>query len=518
MDRIYQQMYDDTEIISEKSQEGSEIKKLFSGQTVFLTGCTGFIGKCLTEKLLRETELKKLFVLIRPKEELSVEQRLDKFFQDEVFEPLRKMVPDFARKVEPIMGDLAKKDIGLSEKDRKKLTEETTIIIHNGSTTKFYERISNVLKINVLGTQHLLDLAIECKTLKAFTYISSAFSNSNHDVEERFYDPPVDLRIIPDLIASDESLPGGLTEETVNQIIGGSFNTYTFSKALAENIVKEYSRKVAFPCAVHRPGLVISAYREPIKGWVDDSNGPVTGFVAASLGLLHVIHCNSWPKDFIPVDMTVNSILASTWDVIINQIDAREAVVYNYGSSIVNPITLHRMQELVEVEAYEKPSDKMVWAYFCSITSCVYYFYLMDMLTHLLPALIIDGALLLQGKRPKALQAYFQFRKQLNFLTKGLTSKQVINCQKSKKVWNRLNPVDSDLFFCDIRNLDWDEFAETFWLGMRLFILKDPLNTVESGRSKFKKLRIFNILTVTATFLIFLYLVNRVTGILSILC
>lgn len=49
-------------------------------------------------------------------------------------------------------------------------------------------------------------------------------------------------------------------------------NTYTYTKALAEDYVKANSK--GLPLAVFRPAIVIPTYQEPIKGWIDNMYGP----------------------------------------------------------------------------------------------------------------------------------------------------------------------------------------------------------------------------------------------------
>jgi fatty acyl-CoA reductase len=45
---------------------------------VFLTGTTGFVGKVLLEKFIRSTpDFRKIFVMVRPKKKMTVQERLD---------------------------------------------------------------------------------------------------------------------------------------------------------------------------------------------------------------------------------------------------------------------------------------------------------------------------------------------------------------------------------------------------------------------------------------------------------
>ena len=48
--------------------EEGKVSKFYENKTVFITGATGFMGKVLVEKLLRSTKVRKIYLLIRPKE------------------------------------------------------------------------------------------------------------------------------------------------------------------------------------------------------------------------------------------------------------------------------------------------------------------------------------------------------------------------------------------------------------------------------------------------------------------
>lgn len=54
---------------------------------MLITGGTGFLGKVLVEKLLRIFRVKKIYLLIRMKNNMNVEDRLEHFFKETVFIP-----------------------------------------------------------------------------------------------------------------------------------------------------------------------------------------------------------------------------------------------------------------------------------------------------------------------------------------------------------------------------------------------------------------------------------------------
>jgi fatty acyl-CoA reductase len=143
-------------------------------------------------------------------------------------------------------------NLGLNDKDYKVLIENINIIFHNGAATKLNKKIIIALKTNVLGTQRMLDLALKCQYLKAFLFVSSCFSHYyQRIIEDKFYSAPADLNMINDMIQAESQT--GISNETLKMLIGKWTNIYAFTKATAEDIVRNYAHKSSFACCVFRP-------------------------------------------------------------------------------------------------------------------------------------------------------------------------------------------------------------------------------------------------------------------------
>ena len=65
--------------------------------------------------------------------------------------------------------------------------------------------------------------------------------------------------------------------------VGERPNTYTFTKAIAEQLIKE--ERGSLPIAIVRPSIVAGAIEEPIPGWVDNMNGPMGLVLSGAHGL-----------------------------------------------------------------------------------------------------------------------------------------------------------------------------------------------------------------------------------------
>lgn len=60
-----------------------------------------------------------------------------------------------------------------------------------------------------------------------------------------------------------------------------------------------------------------------------------------------------------------------------------------------------------------------------------------------------------------------------------------IYVNETTKVWDRMNKRDNELFYNDLRTLKWDIFCFSYWAGLRVYILKDPITTVDQARKRF---------------------------------
>lgn len=51
-------------------------------------------------------------------------------------------------------------------------------------------------------------------------------------------------------------------------------------------------------------------------------------------------------------------------------------------------------------------------------------------------------------------------------------------CDNVKDMWQRLDPRDKDLFNFDMTEFNWEEYLELYVKGIRQYLLKDDLDSV----------------------------------------
>lgn len=101
-------------------------------------------------------------------------------------------------------------------------------------------------------------------------------------------------------------------EAVARRLIQPYPNTYTYTKALSEHVVRKYGRNMN--TAIIRPSIVTTTYDDPVPGYTDNIygvNGVVTG---AGVGAIRILHIdNKLKANIVPADFVVNSILALAW-------------------------------------------------------------------------------------------------------------------------------------------------------------------------------------------------------------
>lgn len=287
------------------------IPVFYAGQSIFLTGATGFIGKVFIEKILRSCpEIREIFLLIRPKKQVSASERLEEILSLPLFDRLREERPSSFEKLIPISGKVNEKGLALSDADRQTLIERVTIVIHAAASVKFNDSLKQTILNNTRSVRDICMLAENMKNLVALIYVSTAFMNTDNPViEEKLYPPKANWR---KTIEIAESLDGHILDIFTSKYIGNAVNTYVFSKSLSEAIIQDYS--TSLPCVIFRPSMISPSLKEPIPGWVDNIYGPIGMISGVLKGVMHIIYQrHNTHYDMIPVDIVVKSLLHVIW-------------------------------------------------------------------------------------------------------------------------------------------------------------------------------------------------------------
>lgn len=168
---------------------------------ILVTGATGFIGSHLVKKLCSISDVN-VKILVRENSDLSNLSGLQ---------------------YDKHVGDITNK------KSIESIMDDVDIIIHAAAKVSSWGKYKAFEVTNIHGTQNILELSSESKSLEKFIYISSIA-----------------------VYGVDDS--NNITEETK---IKNSKWYYAETKIKAENLVRNFDKKFSIPAIILRPGDVI---------------------------------------------------------------------------------------------------------------------------------------------------------------------------------------------------------------------------------------------------------------------
>ncbi len=191
----------------------------------FVTGATGFIGRFLVQRLL--VRGKPVYVLVR-KESLG---------------KLEALLPEWgenAKHVIPVIGDLAKKNLGVSAADVRKLKGKVAHVFHLAALYDLKASAEDQEAANIDGTRHAVEFA-EAIEAGCFDHVSSIAAAGLYDGVFR-----------EDMFEEAEDLD----------------HPYFRTKHESEALVR---RECSIPYRIYRPGFVVGDSK---TGYIDKVDGP----------------------------------------------------------------------------------------------------------------------------------------------------------------------------------------------------------------------------------------------------
>jgi len=464
----------------------SSIGQFYNDKSVFITGATGFMGKVLVEKLLRSTNVKKIYLLIRPKKGIQTKVRLEELMSAKLFDELKQSSSDVMSRVEAIAGDITEPNFGLSDSDERTLVEEVNVVFHSAATIKFDEDLTDAVNLNVVAVFTIIEICKKMKNLQALIHVSTQYCNPQlkHIPEEIIHSNGDAVGIVDMCKRMDASLLN--SREMTKKIIGNKPNTYTFTKALGEAAL--VAEGGCLPIGIVRPSIVAAAWREPLPGWIEGLAG-TTGIIAGiGKGLLRSSFCKSHMiADLVPVDVAINLFIAVAWKIASQPSNA--IPVYNCGSSSDNPISWDRLEILTVEKMRKYPLENVLWypanrtqkgsawvQKFCEVTQ------------HTAPAYMMDTVASLIGQKPIMRRAVEKMHKALRTVEFFATHEWRWSHDNMKKLHMELTEVDKKNFNFDLSALNWTHFMDDYAKGTKQHVFKEDLSTLTTSRRHLNKM------------------------------
>uniref|UniRef100_A0A182HXK5 Fatty acyl-CoA reductase n=1 Tax=Anopheles arabiensis TaxID=7173 RepID=A0A182HXK5_ANOAR len=469
-------------------QKCPNIPAVFAEADVFITGGTGFMGKVLIEKLLRSCpQIARVFVLMRAKRGKSLEDRLKLITDGVLFDMLKRENPEVLKKIQPIEGDCTMLKLGMSHESMERM-KDVQFVFHAAASVRFDDPLKDAILINTRSTREVLDWAKTLRKLRAVVHVSTTYCNPElMHVEEKIYPPKMDWR---EAIRMAEMFDNALLETVKEKLTQFAPNTYTYTKALAEQICYEYRNDI--PLVVFRPSIVTNTETEPLMGWVDNFNGPIGLLLGCASGVVRTglldlekrINC-------IPVDVSIKAIIVAAWKRATTD-EQGTLPVYNSAAEPEKTINYGTMLYDGKVLFDRTPLSNMLWAPGGTTTSNKYCFYLVFFCCQLLPAIIVDTLLRVAGKVPFLLRLNRKIFDAQVSLRYFMNNEWVFKTENFKELEYTLTADDRKDFSTNYFVRGMMEYYESAILGGRRYLLKEPDENIAYALKKYKRLRVLN--------------------------
>ncbi len=195
-------------------------------KNIFLTGCTGFLGCHILEKLIQDNKINKIYCLVRANSKQAAIRKISEAAKE------RKLNFVIDKKIVPIVGDLSLPYFGLNNKIYQFLTKKIDIIYHNGAHVNHLYDYNLLRSTNVCSTIEILKLAGTQKN-KEINYISTLSAVGNFTKNDRY--------ILEEFISLDYEVPPN--------------DGYSQTKWVSEKLLSEASNR-NFRINIYRPGWI----------------------------------------------------------------------------------------------------------------------------------------------------------------------------------------------------------------------------------------------------------------------
>ncbi|XP_030557712.1 putative fatty acyl-CoA reductase CG5065 isoform X1 [Drosophila novamexicana] len=458
----------------------SPVQEYYKDKTVFITGASGFMGKVLLEKLLYSCHsLKEVIIICRPKRGKTPEARLEDMFKLPIFQRIKDERPHMLKKVTIYQGDVTYDLLGLSGDSLKHVVENTNIVFHMAATLKLEGNLRDAIDMNLLGTKRALNVAKDMKQLEAFVHLSTAFCNCDQEVMyEKVYEFPHKPE---DLMRLAEWMDVKTLDAITPDLLKPHPNTYTYSKRLAELLVRDHYETM--PVIIARPSIVTPAAAEPLPGWVDNMNGPTGVLIGAGKGVIRSMICNGELRsEVIPVDIAINGLILLPYHNSRLKQKPQQIPVYNLTVDDAKKRSWKWIMDVGRDLGLKYPFDVGLWYPDGNMTTSKFYHTICTILFMWLPAYIIDFLLAIFGQRRFMVRVQTKISVGLEVLQFFTTRNWDFKSTHFEQIYKEISEEDRKIFKINTNDVDDYEYMKISILGGRQYVMKEPLTSLPKAR------------------------------------
>lgn len=498
----------------------SVIKQQLANKRLLITGCTGFLGKVLLEKIIREVpDVASITLLIRGSGKYSsAEERFKhEIASASIFDALREqdataLEQIFDEKVRCITGEITEENFGLSSGQWNELAQQVDVMINSAASVNFREPLDQALSINTLSLFNFINFS-EAAGKIPLVHVSTCYVNGYNEGQmgedivgptgkkiaqhsDGYYDVESLIEEFQTAIAQTKKankesrkLADELTELGAKLAnLYGWNDVYTFTKWMAEQVLLHHFKDKTL--TILRPSIIESTYKEPVGGWIEGvkvADAMIMAYARQKVSFFPGRKDSL--MDIIPADFVSNSILYSVAKTLK---DPGENRIYQCCSGAENPITVQELIDYVVEEGkanyanydrlfYAKPEKsfnvlgkRLFQAAIGAVVFQANLFYNIKKVMGLKPSSkAIENLSVV-----KALSKIYAFYGDMNV---------VFNNRKMLALIEEFGDADRALFPVDAALIDWKHYIrEVHFAGLQKYALEDR-KVIELRKQKAKQ-------------------------------
>ncbi|KAJ1526611.1 hypothetical protein ONE63_008197 [Megalurothrips usitatus] len=380
-----------------------------------------------------------------------------------------------------LAGDCCRDGLGLSTEDRRRLESEVHVFVHAAASVRFDDSLQKAVLQNTRAAREVSALAAGMHKLKVLVHVSTAYCNTHQPViEERVYPMPPETRADwREILRLAETVS---EKELAARVATGYHpNTYTFSKALAEQVMRDHSDRLNV--AIFRPSMVIAAVKEPMPGWTTNFNGPLGLALGITKGLVHTVLADKDAAlDMVPVEMVVNGIILAVREGILRPQSGLR--VYNGCASQRKTLPVRELVACALRSCRRAPHDRVLWHPSVAMTGSVAWFTFLSCLLHFLPAIAVDAVCRVTGYPPRLFKTFKRVYRS-NVLVGYFARQQwVFENDNFFGLSGTLSAEDAATFKLDYSDLNEEEYFRAHLQYLRRYVLKENMDKKAARRNQ----------------------------------
>nr|CAD7442599.1 unnamed protein product [Timema bartmani] len=138
----------------------------------------------------------------------------------------------------------------------------------------------------------------------------------------------------------------------------------------------------------------------------------------------------------------------------------------------------------------QRPSVHCIWYYFFALNKNYFMHMLYVYILQMVPAMILDIVSTTLGKTPILWKTYRKIHRFTGIISYFSMKEFKFDDNNVDSMWEKMGAKDRQLFDFNIASLNWKSTISNGILGLRLYLVNDPIETLPEAKKRFQNLKL----------------------------